>query len=102
MVQFECPKPSTLARSKERKGSNFAIWQHCSQSRNFSELQERFHGAALMAPAVYWKNAEDGLVLVSYLIDLLEDIYEDLGKILIFSSENLVTAIPFLTNRELA
>ena len=24
------PTPSTLARSKERKGSNFAIWQPCS------------------------------------------------------------------------
>ena len=36
-----------------------------------------------MAPAVYWKNAEDALVFVSYLIDLLEDIYEDLGKLLI-------------------
>ena len=23
------PKPSTLARSKERKGSNFAFWQPC-------------------------------------------------------------------------
>ena len=23
--------PSTLAQSKERKGSNFAIWQHCFQ-----------------------------------------------------------------------
>ena len=25
------PPPSTLAQSKERKGSNFAIWQHCSR-----------------------------------------------------------------------
>ena len=24
-----CPPPSTLAQSKERKGSNFAIWQPC-------------------------------------------------------------------------
>ena len=24
------PTPSTLAQSKERKGSNFAIWQHCT------------------------------------------------------------------------
>ena len=27
---LECaPTSSTLAQSKERKGSNFAIWQHC-------------------------------------------------------------------------
>ena len=26
------PTPSTLAQSKERKGSNFAIWQHWSRS----------------------------------------------------------------------
>ena len=25
------PTPSTLAQPKERKGSNFAIWQHCLQ-----------------------------------------------------------------------
>ena len=47
---------------------------------NVSELQERFHGAALMAPAVYWRNAEDSMVLFSYLIDLFEDIFEDMGK----------------------
>ena len=28
---FDCaPTPSTLAQSKERKGSNFAIWQYCN------------------------------------------------------------------------
>ena len=27
------PMPSTLAQSKERKGSNFAIWQPCIHSR---------------------------------------------------------------------
>ena len=26
---FPAPTPSTPAQSKERKGSNFAIWQHC-------------------------------------------------------------------------
>ena len=26
------PTPSTLTQSKERKGSNFAIWQHCEQA----------------------------------------------------------------------
>ena len=26
------PTPSTLAQSKERKGSNFAIWQPCTQA----------------------------------------------------------------------
>ena len=26
------PRPSTLAQSKEKKGSNFAIWQHWDQA----------------------------------------------------------------------
>ena len=31
-LSLDCaPTPSTLAQSKERKGSNFAIWQPCSQ-----------------------------------------------------------------------
>ena len=31
--QMDCaPTPSTLAQSKERKGSNFAIWQHCAKA----------------------------------------------------------------------
>ena len=30
-LSLDCaPLPSTLAQSKERKGSNFAIWQHCN------------------------------------------------------------------------
>ena len=29
-LSLDCaPTPSTLAQSKERKGSDFAIWQHC-------------------------------------------------------------------------
>ena len=28
------PTPSTLAQSKDRKGSNFAIWQPCSQGQS--------------------------------------------------------------------
>ena len=32
-LSLDCaPTPSTLAQSKERKGSNFAIWQPCEQS----------------------------------------------------------------------
>ena len=31
-LSLDCtPTPSTLAQSKERKGSNFAIWQHWAQ-----------------------------------------------------------------------
>ena len=31
-LSLDCaPTPSTLAQSKERKGSNFAIWQPCVQ-----------------------------------------------------------------------
>ena len=33
-LSFDCaPTPSTLAQSKERKGSNFAIWQHWREAR---------------------------------------------------------------------
>ena len=53
---------------------------------NVSELQERFHGAALMAPAVYWRNAEDANVLFSYFTDLIEDIFEDMGKYCIINT----------------
>ena len=32
LISLDCaPTPSTLAQSKERKGSNFANWQHCEQ-----------------------------------------------------------------------
>ena len=32
-LSLDCaPTPSTLAQSTERKGSNFAIWQHCLQA----------------------------------------------------------------------
>ena len=35
------PMPSTLAKSKERKGSNFAIWQPCTKVRDADQaLQE--------------------------------------------------------------
>ena len=29
LIPSFAPTPSTLMQSKERKGSNFAIWQHC-------------------------------------------------------------------------
>ena len=33
-LSLDCaPTPSTLAQSKERKGSNFAIWQPCPDSQ---------------------------------------------------------------------
>ena len=36
------PMPSTLAQSKERKGSNFAIWQPCFQEwRHFRQQQKQ-------------------------------------------------------------
>ena len=32
-LSLDCaPTPSTLAQSKERRGSNFAIWQHWTQA----------------------------------------------------------------------
>ena len=33
-LSLDCaPTPSTLAQSKERKGSTFAIWKHCVPER---------------------------------------------------------------------
>ena len=40
-LSLDCaPTPSLLAQSKERKGSNFAIWQHCHQAlrRDYQKL----------------------------------------------------------------
>ena len=41
-LSLDCaPTPSTLAQSKERKGSNFAIWQPCAQVAMVKESLER-------------------------------------------------------------
>ena len=38
-LSLDCaPTPATLAQSKERKGSNFAIWQHCSRTCGDGEV----------------------------------------------------------------
>ena len=35
-LSLDCaPTPSTLAQSKERKGSNFAIWQPCTKAVDY-------------------------------------------------------------------
>ena len=40
MAKFDCATtPSTLAQSKERKGSNFAIWQPCAQDEQQQQQQ---------------------------------------------------------------
>ena len=42
-LSLDCaPTPSTLAKSKERKGSNFAIWQPCvkGRTRRFVDISE--------------------------------------------------------------
>ena len=43
-LSLDCaPMPSTLAQSKERKGSNFAIWQPWSQEATcISEFESQF------------------------------------------------------------
>ena len=39
-LSLDCaPTPSTLAQSKERKGSNFAIWQPCQQMTPMQQQQ---------------------------------------------------------------
>ena len=35
------PPPSTLVQSKERKGSNFNIWQHCAKEED--DVNEELH-----------------------------------------------------------
>ena len=40
-LPLDCaPKPSTLAQSKERKGSNFVIWQPCDHHHRAGEERE--------------------------------------------------------------
>ena len=40
-LSLDCaPTPSTLAQSKERKGSNFAIWQPCFKEKDDVEDNE--------------------------------------------------------------
>ena len=48
-LSLDCaPTPSTLAQAKERKGSNFAIWQSCKQ-----DVRGGIHFAADGASVVY-------------------------------------------------
>ena len=50
-LSLECaPTPSTLAQSKERKGSNFAIWQHCVQSRTSKSPPSRMTSSRWTRP----------------------------------------------------
>ena len=48
-LSLDCsPTPSTLAQSKERKGSNFAIWQPCFEDapcEYFDDEEERMEEA---------------------------------------------------------
>ena len=58
-LSLDCaPTPSTLPQSKERKGSNFAIWQPCHQgvSRNPNAA-----AAASSATAVFHEDYDDDL-----------------------------------------
>ena len=48
------PPPSTLAQSKERKGSNFAIWQPC---RNSEAAQHFVIAAAAKKDEVHNEHA---------------------------------------------
>ena len=55
-LSLDCaPTSSTLAQSKERKGSNFAIWQPRTQSYNFSFF---ISGGFLIAAAVVSEIAD--------------------------------------------
>ena len=55
------PRPSTLAQSKERKGSNFAIWQPC-----------RVKMAHLTAPVAYVAHMRSPLVVLLPFSRLIE------------------------------
>ena len=47
-LSLDCaPTHSTLAQSKERKGSTFVIWQNCSKVRHGAENRDRNVGIVL-------------------------------------------------------
>ena len=50
------PPPSTLAQSKERKGSNFAIWQPCPSSRAKSRQRQREGGRGRQLSSIYFSS----------------------------------------------
>ena len=48
-LSLDCaPTPSTLVQSKERKGSNFAIWQPCSKEEESSVVSGDYPKILLM------------------------------------------------------
>ena len=50
LLSLDCaPTPSTLAQSKERKGSNFAIWQHYPVRVEVHSLSLRVPGVGVVA-----------------------------------------------------
>ena len=55
-----CLAPSTLAQSKKRKGSNFAIWQPRAQERKTSKTNGRPTAAAKSASAAAPSSRKKG------------------------------------------
>ena len=70
-LSLDCtPTPSTLAQSKERKGSNFAIWQPC--------LQECAAIASAVAEAVRERGQQLGKRKLALVADIPEAVRNDL------------------------
>ena len=51
-LRYAAPTPSTPAQSKERKGSNFAIWQPWCKSQMHRRKVHRSEAFALIAPLI--------------------------------------------------
>ena len=87
LPSLDCaPTPSTLAQSKERKGSNFAIWQPC------------FQGAGI--PPSFLPVTHDSLRLIDQTKTICEQrIYLDEAKELysLISSKFLLVCIQLIT-----
>ena len=62
-LSLDCaPTPSTVAQSKERKGSSFVIWQHWTGTRKQATLQNLIPSFPWIAPPhpPPWRNPRKG------------------------------------------
>ena len=77
-LSLDCtPTPSTLAQSKERKGSNFAIWQHFYQG---FLLPKSFVMSGLLDRVAEFETRPDDLIVAGFpRSGLLDDFSRNLA-----------------------
>ena len=84
-LSLDCtPTPSTLAQSKERKGSNFAIWQHCPKGvmYNNNNIGGNINTNSNLAAVVYDEDNEEtgaALELSECIAESLMDHFTERG-----------------------